>query len=53
LAFNVLARALQHGFTLGLTDGADDSQHDWRAWAKVAAPGRGVVIARLVLADGQ
>ena len=29
------------------------SAANWRAWAEVAGPGRGVVIARLVLADGQ
>jgi hypothetical protein len=29
------------------------SAANWRAWAEVAGPGWGVVIARLVLADGQ
>jgi len=29
------------------------SAANWRAWAEVAGPGRGVVIARLVLTDGQ
>jgi hypothetical protein len=29
------------------------SAANWRAWAEVAGPGRDIVIARLVLADGQ
>jgi hypothetical protein len=29
------------------------SAANWRAWAEVAGTGRGVVIARLMLADGQ
>ena len=41
IAFGAMSRRRRH------------SAANWRAWAEVAGPGWGVVIARLVLADGQ